>query len=269
MRIRWIDVSCFEMISDQGSRIVTDPYVDECPNHPISAGEVDKMDYLLITHTHFDHITQLDAYFEQYRPKILASSISGMRLLEQFDLSGQCVYGMDDGEVLDFGDFAFTRIGGHHTIPSRKERHLVRESALIEGLGEAASMAAAYKTLMYGGYNDFSNFYIEAEDNTRILFWGGTVGCEDIRKVRDLRPDVILMQIPGNPPEAVAKFVGAVGASYVIPHHQDTYLGVRDVDKMMEEYRKVISGRNPQVKFFPLIPGKWFEFRKVLEMAGE
>lgn len=265
MKIRWIDTSCFEIESDEGKRIVTDPYIDECPNHPITSGEVGKMDYLLITHTHFDHITQLDSYFEEYRPKILSSPLTGMRLLEQFDLSGQCIYGMEDGEVLDFGDFAFTRIGGHHTIPNRKERHLVRESILINGMNGVFPDTDTYKTLMYGGYHDFSNYYIETRDNTRILFWGGTVGHEDIRKVRDLRPDVILMQIPSNPPEEIAEFVKAVGASYVIPHHQDTYLGARDVDQMMEDFGKIITKENPQVRFLPLVPGKWYEFRKSLE----
>lgn len=261
MRIRWIDISCFEIESTEGKRIVTDPYIDECPNHPIISKEVEKMDYLLITHTHFDHITQLDSYFEQHRPKILASTITGMRLLEQMDLSGQCIYGMEDGELLDFEDFSFTRISGHHTIPNRKERHLMRESVVLDGL---PTMEGVYKSLMYGGYNDFSNFQIETRDNTRILFWGGTVGREDIRKARDLRPDIILMQIPSNPSEAIAEFVKAVGASYVIPHHQDSYLGVKDVDNMMENFGKIITERNPLVKFLPLIPGKWYEFQKVL-----
>jgi len=227
------------------------------------------MDYLLITHTHFDHIAQLDSYFEQHRPKILCSAITGMRLLEKFDLSGQCIYGMDDGELLDFGDFAFTRIGGHHTIPNRAERHLLRESIVVGDLNGAFPMAGACKELMHGGYNDFSNFYIEAKDNTRVLFWGGTVGHEDIRKARDMRPDVILMQVPSNPPEKIAAFVKAVGASYVIPHHQDTYLGTRDVDSMMEDFGRVISGENPQVKFLPLIPGRWYEFRKSMEPVAE
>ncbi len=267
MKIRWIDTSCFEIETEQGKRIVTDPYIDECPNHPVTADEVGAMDYLLITHTHFDHITQLDTFFEQYRPKILASPITAMRLLEEMDLSGQCLYGMDDRELLDFEDFAFTRISGHHTIPNRKERHLVRESQIV-GSFKSAQMPKSYERLMYGGYHDFSNFYIETRDNTRILFWGGTLGREDIRKVRDLRPDVLLMQIPSNPPEAIAEFVKVTGASYVIPHHQDTYLASRDVDEMMRQYGSVICKENPQTSFLPLVPGKWYEFRKVLEEAA-
>jgi L-ascorbate metabolism protein UlaG (beta-lactamase superfamily) len=264
MKIRWIDTSCFEIQTDQGERIVTDPYIDECPNHPITADEITAMDYILITHTHFDHITQLNQYYDQYRPKILVSPISGMKLVESLDLSGQCIYGMEDGELLDFGNCAFTRISGHHTIPNRKERHLVRESVIAESLGDPLLSEGPYHALMYSGYWDFSNFYIETKENTRILFWGGSVSCADIRKARDFRPDIILMQIPSNTPEAISEFVKTVGASYVIPHHQDTYLKSRDVDKMMEEYGNIICAANPQTKFLPLEPGKWYEFGKVL-----
>ena len=265
MKIRWIDTSCFEIETEQGKRIVTDPYIDECPDHPITSDEIQAMDYILITHTHFDHITQLDAYYERYQPKIMASPITAMKLVEQLDLSGQCMYGMDHGEVLDFGSCTFTRIGGHHTIPNRKDRHLVRESEICRGLAGAFPDSDAYQSLMCSGYWDFSNFYIETEDHTGILFWGGTIGPEDIRKARAFRPDIILMQIPSNPPEAVTEFVKEVGASYVIPHHQDTYLRTKDVGKMMLEYGEAINKVKPQMRFLPLEPGKWYEYRKTLE----
>lgn len=264
MKIRWIDTSCFEIETDQGCRIVTDPYIDECPNHPITADEIGKVDYIVVTHTHFDHITQLDRFYDQYRSKIMASPITTMKLLEEMDLSGQCMYPMDDGETLDFGDCAFTRLNGHHTIPGRADRHLVRESVISESLHKAFSMEPVYERLMSGGYWDFSNFYFETADNTRILFWGGGADYVDIQKARAFRPDILLMQIPSNSAEKIAAFVKAIGAPIVIPHHQDSYLASRDVDQMMADYASVVEAANPTARFLPLVPGKWYSFQKTV-----
>ena len=127
MKIRWIDTSCFEIVTDQNETIVTDPYIDECENHPVSSDEIGKMDYILISHTHVDHITKLDKFYELYKPKILSSTLTSLSLLKEFDLSGQLMYGMDHMERIDFGNIRITRISAKHSIPNRKERHLVRE----------------------------------------------------------------------------------------------------------------------------------------------
>lgn len=261
MKIRWIDTSCFEIVTNQGKRILTDPYIDECPNHPIASDDIGPVDYMAVTHTHFDHITQLDKFFERDRCRIFVSPTSAGKLVEEMDLSGQCVYPLDHGETLDFGDLAVTRINGHHTIPGRKNRHLVRESALCAGT-DAGSLP--YASLMSGGYWDFSNFYFETADNTRILFWGGGADYADVQKARQYRPDILLMQIPSNPAEKIAAFVKALGAPIVIPHHQDTYLATKNVPAMMEEFAGTIEGENPASRFCPLEPGRWYEFQKTL-----
>ena len=265
MKIRWIDTSCFEIETNQGRRIVTDPYIDECPNHPVPAEAVGPVDYVVVSHTHFDHITQLNRFYERYRCKIMASPITVMKLVEAMDLSGQCMYPMDDGETLDFGDCAVTRVNSHHTIPARGDRHLARESQIAESLHKQWPPDAMYDRLMSGGYWDFSGFFFETADNTRILFWGGGAGYMDIQKARAFRPDILLMQIPSNPAEKIAEFVKAIGAPLVIPHHQDCYLTTRDVAKMMADYGRVIEAANPATRFLPLEPGKWYTFQKTMQ----
>jgi hypothetical protein len=266
MRIRWIDTSCFEIETDQGKRIVTDPYIDECPNHPISSDDVEAMDYILISHTHFDHISQLDKFFEAYRPKILSGTIAGLHLLNGLDLSGQCMYGMEDRESLDFGDTRFLRLSGRHTIPGRASRHLVRESKIMSGYNGSFPMSftKAHISLMKEGYYEFSNFLIETRDNTSILLWGGSVTDDQIEKVRGIHPDIILMQIPSNPADSIGKLIGTCGASYVIPHHHDTYQDTRDMGAMMQELRGAVERHSPGTRFIDPIPGKWYSFSKVM-----
>ncbi len=268
MRIRWIDTSCFEIETDQGKRIVSDPYIDECPNHPVSSDDIGAMDYILISHTHFDHISQLDKYFEAYRPKILSGPIAGLHLLEKLDLSGQCMYGMDDSELLDFGDTRFFRLSGKHSIPGRASRHLVRESKVMDDFDGAFPLSGAYIDLMKEGFYEFSNFMIETRDNTRILLWGGAVTDDQIRKARDLHPDIILMQIPSNSPDQIGKLVGTCGASFVMPHHHDTYFGTRDMGAMMSGLREAVELHSPGTCFIDPDPGKWYTFSKMMTPEG-
>lgn len=265
MRLRWIDTSCFEIETGQGKRIVSDPYIDECPNHPISSDDVGSMDYILISHTHFDHISQLDKYFELYRPKIMAGPIAGLHLLGGLDLSGQCVYGMDHGELLDFGDTRFLRLSGRHSVPGRASRHLVRESRIMDDFDSAFPLSGAYVDLMKEGFYEFSNFLIETADNSSLLLWGGGVTDDQIERVRGLHPDIVLMQVPSNPPSQIAKLVSVCGASYVIPHHHDTYFGKRDMDAMMKELESAIREQSPTVRFLDPVPGRWYTFSKTLE----
>ena len=261
MKLRWIDTSCFEIVTNENEVIVTDPYIDECENHPISSDEIQKMDYILISHTHYDHISQLNKFFELYRPKILSSTSSSLSLLKHFDLSGQCMFGMDHLETLDFGNTKFTRISAKHSIPNRKERHLERESKILL----PDNIDKSYDQLMHTGYNDFSNFYIETKDNTRILFWGGGVTVEQINQAKDFRPDIILMQIPSNPNDKIIEVIKTIGTSFVIPHHHDTYYKTKDVNKMMEELKNDIETNCPYTTFISLEPGKWYTFTKTIQ----
>lgn len=265
MRLRWIDTSCFEIETDQGKRIVSDPYIDECPNHPIGSDEVGAMDYIVISHTHFDHISQLDQYFEKYRPKIFAGPIAGLHLLNLLDLSGQCMYDMDDREMLDFGDTRILRLSGRHSVPGRASRHLVRESKVIDEFTSAFPISGEYIDLMKEGFYEFSNFLIETADNTSILLWGGGVTDDQIEKARGLHPDIILMQVPSNPPAQIGKLVSVCGASYVMPHHHDTYFGKRDMNAMMKELEDAIKEKAPGVVFIDPVPGKWYSFSKVMK----
>jgi len=268
MRIRWIDTSCFEIETDQGKRIVTDPYIDECPNRPVTSDEIGAMDYILISHTHFDHISQLDKYFEAYRPKILAGHIAGLHLLQALDLSGQCVYGMDHNELLDFGDTRFLRLSGRHSVPGRASRHLVRESKVMEEFQSAFPLPPAYEGLMMEGFYEFSNYLIETADNTRILLWGGGVTDDQIERARGLHPDIILMQVPSNPPPQIGKLVSVCGASFVMPHHHDTYYGKRDMAAMMDELSAAVSSAAPYARFIDPAPGRWYTFSKYLSQEN-
>ena len=138
----------------------------------------------------------------------------------------------------------------------------------MEDFDGAFPISGAYTELMKEGFYEFSNFMIETKDNTRILLWGGAVTADQIEKARGLHPDIILMQIPSNPADQIGDLVGVCGASYVIPHHHDTYYGTRDMQTMMDELRGAVERHSPGTVFIDPVPGRWYTFSKMLEQSS-
>lgn len=94
------------------------------------------------------------------------------------------------------------------------------------------------------------------------------VFLSDWHSRRDLHPDIILMQIPSNSPDQIGKLVGICGASFVIPHHHDTYFGTRDIGAMMNGLREAAKLHSPGTCFMDPEPGKWYTFSKMMAPEG-
>ncbi|HCY84306.1 MAG TPA: metal-dependent hydrolase [Desulfobacteraceae bacterium] len=54
MKLRYFSHSAFQMVTDQGHRILIDPFLTDNPTSPVSADEVEA-DFILLTHGHGDH----------------------------------------------------------------------------------------------------------------------------------------------------------------------------------------------------------------------
>lgn len=268
MRLRWIDVACVEVVTDGGVRLLVDPYVDSCPwNAGVRVADIGHVDYVLVSHTHFDHVAQLNELFERDRPRIVCGKLAGLRLLHDLDLSGQCVYGAEDGQAFEFEGLRVMRLAGRHTVPGNSGQHLRRESEVMRGFEKNEGWPKEYLGMGSEGYYEFSNFYVETSDNTRLLFWGGSASADQLAhaRARGLRPDITFAQVPGNSPKDLVNLARTVGGSYVVPNHHDVYLGKRDVAQMCDERREAFREVGLTTRFTPLEMGVWYCFKKSLQ----
>ncbi len=55
MKIRYFSHSAFQITTDEGHRILIDPFLDNNPTSPVTSDEVDA-DFILLTHGHGDHL---------------------------------------------------------------------------------------------------------------------------------------------------------------------------------------------------------------------
>ncbi len=55
MNLKYFSHSAFQIISNNGKKILIDPFLDDNPTSPVKSDEVDA-DYIILTHAHGDHL---------------------------------------------------------------------------------------------------------------------------------------------------------------------------------------------------------------------
>ena len=70
--ITWYGHSTFKVVSPKGVHILIDPWVMGNPVCPDSLKKVDRIDLMLITHGHFDHMADAIALAKTHNPKVVA-----------------------------------------------------------------------------------------------------------------------------------------------------------------------------------------------------
>ena len=68
--ITWLGHSCFALEAE-GVRLLIDPYLNDNPASPIKADKAEA-DFILLTHGHFDHVTDAPAIARRTGAKVLA-----------------------------------------------------------------------------------------------------------------------------------------------------------------------------------------------------
>lgn len=70
VKITWLGHSCFALEAE-GHRLLIDPYLNDSPVAPIKADQAEA-DFILLTHGHFDHVTDAPAIAKRTGATVLA-----------------------------------------------------------------------------------------------------------------------------------------------------------------------------------------------------
>ena len=71
MKITWLGHSTFRLITPGGAVVLVDPWVEGNPACPEALKKFDRLDVMLITHGHFDHISDAVALARQHQPQVV------------------------------------------------------------------------------------------------------------------------------------------------------------------------------------------------------
>lgn len=251
--LRWLNDACYEIKLANGKTILTDPFITTSKFRVADPEAVEGADYILVSHTHFDHIMDIPYFFEKYNSKIFCPSKCGIELARFFNLPGHCMYLSDPGDVWEMGDFKLECYRGKHTSMGRKDcPDNWPDDVIRNGLP-----ATAVGVNLVGSF-EYMNWKITFPWGQRLLIWGGAASTEAIEKAKHFDTDISIAQFPLETPENVAKLYAAIGGQYIFMHHHEFML-IKD-QPVVDEAIAQVAEMAPYTTVINPQKLRWYEF---------
>jgi L-ascorbate metabolism protein UlaG (beta-lactamase superfamily) len=199
VEITWLGHATFQFRLDSGEVLVMDPWVDGNPKYP-AGHKFDRIDAILISHAHFDHIHDAIPLAKKFEPKVIA-------------IYETCVWLASKGVENCSG----MNKGGTQEVVGRVSAtmtHAVHSCGIQDG-----------DQILYGG--EAAGYVLHIPDGRTLYFSGDTAVFSDMQLIEKLyRPDLAILPIGDfytMGPREAALACRLLNAKKVIPSHFGTF----------------------------------------------
>lgn len=218
LQLTWLGHSGFLVRTPGGVHVAIDPWLGN-PLCPDSAKQFPKLDVLLLTHGHGDHVGDAVALALQFSPQVVAI----YELASYLSAQGvQNTIGMNKGGTVKVAGLESTMV------------HAVHSSAHV---GEGGQ-------IVYLG--DPAGFVVKCEDGFTFYHAGDTAVFSDMQIIGQIyRPELALLPIGGlytMDPREAAVAVRLLGVKKVIPMHYRTFPPLTGTPSELRELTRDIEG---------------------------
>jgi L-ascorbate metabolism protein UlaG (beta-lactamase superfamily) len=198
-RITWLGHATVLVQSAKGTNILIDPFIKDNPKYPRNYSLPAKIDYILLTHGHVDHIADVVPVAAKHGSTVVA-------IFELADyVAGKGVastIGMNLGGTVQLNDVAATMVEAKHSAGTHDETGT-----------HYAGVAAGY--------------VLTVTDGPVLYHAGDTAVFGDMKLIQELyRPDVAMLPIGGHftmGPREAALAVRLLAPKTVLPLHFGTF----------------------------------------------
>jgi L-ascorbate metabolism protein UlaG (beta-lactamase superfamily) len=199
LTLQWLGHASFHLQTGQGTSILIDPWLESNPSFPKDWKAPEKVDLVLCTHGHGDHIGDALSVDKKYHPAFVAI----YELAGWLDSKGvKKTVGMNIGGTHRFEDMHIAMVEARHSSG-------IEENGKITYAGEPAG------------------FVVQADGEPAIYHSGDTALFSDMKLIHELySPEIACLPIGDHftmGPRAAALAAEYVGCKTVVPMHYGTF----------------------------------------------
>jgi L-ascorbate metabolism protein UlaG (beta-lactamase superfamily) len=217
-KLTWLGHSAFRFTTPSGNVIVVDPWVQSNPATPENLKKFDRLDAMIITHGHFDHIGDAVALAKHHQPQVIGI-YETCAWLESKGVKN--TNGMNKGGTQKVGEVEVTMV------------HALHSCGIQDG-----------DEIVYGG--DACGYIIRLPGGLKIYHAGDTAVFGDMKIIGELyEPDVAMLPIGDfytMGPREAALAIRLLGVHHVIPMHFGTFPALVGTPDALREQTKDIHG---------------------------
>jgi len=198
-KLTWLGHATFRINTSAGKVVLIDPWLQANPACPEPLKKLDRLDTMLITHGHFDHIADAVSLAKQFKPQVVAiPETTGW--LESKGVTNAS--GMNKGGTQKAGDLEVTMV------------HAVHSCGITDG-----------DRIVYGG--EACGYIVRLPGGFTIYHAGDTAVFGDMKIIGELySPDLALLPIGDHYTMGIREAALAIrllGVRHVIPMHFGTF----------------------------------------------
>ena len=256
VKMRFLGVAAYEFITEDGKRILIDPFIDSSPRCPVKSSTFDKVDLIIVSHAPFDHLGDTEEIARRTgAPVVCGGEIKNYLIAK--GLRSQQIQATVWGIAVEVAGLKVYPVENHHWSQLK-----MPDGTFASGVPNA--------------------YVIYFEENIRFYHYGDTAIFRDLSLIRDIhRPTHGCLGI-ANAPEILDMLTGPgkivtaemnpmegaiatewLGLHTVFPcHYYDA--GCDDVLDFMQRIKKIQEKNQLTApRAVALSPGEWFTLEPV------
>lgn len=226
-KLTWLGHSAFRITTPSGSVILIDPWVLSNPMTPAPDKKFDRIDVMLVTHGHFDHIADAVVLGKQFKPQVVGI-FETCGWLESKGVPN--TNAMNKGGTQKVGEIEITMVNAVHSC----------------GIQDGDQV-------IYGG--EACGYIVRLPGGLTIYHAGDTAVFGDMKMIGELyAPHLALLPIGDRftmGPREAALAVRLLNVQHVVPMHYGTFPALTGRPEMLRE----LTSDFPSLEIHTLKPG--------------